>query len=73
MVSHFISQEIQKNIKYLNHTEQSKVLKYIRSLQKVKKKEEGFLSYYGSIDKDDAELIKKTIAKGCEKIDHNEW
>ena len=73
MANHYITNEIQSKLRYLNHTDQNKVLKYIRSLQKDRKKQEGFLYYYGSIDKDDAELIKKTIEKGCKKIDYNEW
>ena len=73
MENQVISNEIKKSLKALNRTEQKKVLEYIRSLLKNKKKKVDFFNYFGSIDREDAESIKNFIEKGCEKIDHNEW
>lgn len=69
----FISKEIYKNLKALDHSDQNKVLDYVRSLLKSKKKEKNFMVYHGSLESKDAENIRKTIEDGCEKIDHNEW
>mgnify|MGYP000046420920 CR=1 FL=1 len=69
----FISKEIYKNLKALDHNDQNKVLDYVRSLLKSKKKERNFLVYHGCLDSKEAEKIRKTIEDGCEKIDHNEW
>jgi predicted CopG family antitoxin len=57
----------------LDLREQNKVLDYIRSLLKSKRKERNFMVYHGSLDSKDANKIRKTIEDGCEKIDHNEW
>ncbi|MFO8236184.1 MAG: hypothetical protein R6U04_12360 [Bacteroidales bacterium] len=65
-----ISKEIYKNLKALDLSEQNKVLDYIRSLLKSKRKERNFMVYHGSLDSKDAEKIRKTIEDGCEKIDH---
>ncbi len=73
MENKVISKEIKKGLKALNQNDKKRVLEYIRSILKNKKKKVDALHYYGSIDRQDAESIKNAIENGCEKIDHNEW
>ena len=73
MIYNSISKEIEKSIRSLDKTDQNKVLNYVRSLLKNKKKEPDFYTYFGSLTQEDAKSMKTAIEKGCEKIDHNEW
>lgn len=54
--------------------EQTKVLKYLKSLLKKRDlSNENLLNLAGSISSEDIGLMKDAIEKGCEKIDKNEW
>ena len=74
MISNAITTEILKNLNFLGHGEQNKVLKYIKTL--VAKKEEkkaDYMKYFGSINEEDITLMEKAIEEDCERIDYNEW
>ncbi len=68
-----LTKEINKHLKAMNYSDLNKVLDYVRSLLKSKRKEDNFMVYHGSLNSKDAEKIRKTIEDGCEKIDRDEW
>lgn len=69
-----IQNEIVTMLSYLNKAQQIKLLTFVKSLVKTKKRgKSGLLKLAGSIDKKDLELMKKAIEEDCETINQNEW
>ena len=69
-----IHNEIVTMLSYLNKAQQIKLLAFVKSLVKTKKRgKRGLLKLAGSIDKKDLELMKKAIEEDCETINQNEW
>jgi hypothetical protein len=74
MLSKAIQKEFLVGLGKLERAEQGKVLAFIKSLLKRKrKKHPKLLALAGSISAEDLNLMQKTIEEGCENIDSNGW
>ena len=71
-----LEQAISQYLKNLGAEEQQEVLEFARALFLSKHKGvpgQSLLSFAGSIDQKDAELMLQAIERDCEKITHDDW
>ena len=69
-------QAIAQYLKNLGEKEQQEVLEFARALSKSKPRGvsgESLLSFAGSIDRKDAELMQQAIDSDCERVSADEW
>ena len=67
---------IAQYLKNLGEKEQQEVLEFARALSQLKPKGvpgESLLSFAGSIDRRDADLMQQAIDSDCEKVSPDEW
>lgn len=76
MTTSSLKEELLKELNSLPLEEQRKVLDFTRKLAMIKPlgvRGQELLSFVGTINKADLELMQQVIQRGCEGVDLNEW
>lgn len=76
MVETSIERDFIEEIHKLDRQQQERVLEFARSLANVQSAGipgKYLLGFAGTIDKEDLRAMARTIDKGCERVNRNEW
>ena len=72
-MSESIYSEIENELRSLLPDKLKEVRDFIRFLLSQKRTKSDLTQLAGSIDTEDANLMRKSIADGCEKINYEQW
>jgi hypothetical protein len=74
MIQYTTDEVIKECLVRLNPVQKLKLADFLKTLTLSESKDQKKpMDFAGSINKEDIKLMKESIARGCERIDLNEW